>query len=141
MKLPSGGLKTYPLVSPPQIVQARNMRVIVNRWIPFPGFLAVNVLGWVFVRHDFEQGKILSAEAYKQLLRHEYTHTLQMRELAYFGFYLWYVMEWIFRFVQHRNLRKAYRNLSFEREAYAHQHDRHYNAKRKPWAFLRYLHR
>lgn len=52
------------------------------------------------------------------VINHEQIHSAQMKELLYVPFYIWYVIEWLFRLLQYRDADKAYRNISFEREAY-----------------------
>ncbi|MDE5843473.1 MAG: hypothetical protein K2H35_07050 [Muribaculaceae bacterium] len=86
------------------------MRVIRNKYIPFKGFIAINLFGVLYVRGN--------AHLSDEILRHEYIHTLQMKELGYLFFYIIYIMEWIVRLFMHGN---AYRNISFEREAYKFQ--------------------
>lgn len=68
------------------------------------------------------------------LINHELIHTAQMRELVYIPFYLIYIFEWLWRLITTRNFYRAYRTISFEREAYAHGHDRQYLRRRKRWA-------
>ncbi len=103
------------------------MKVIYNKHFPWGGFFAINICGLVFCRSD--KGRMGEVER-----NHEYIHTLQQREMLYVGFYVWYVVEFIWRYLACRNWMKAYRNISFEREAYQKQHDltyryhrRHYN--------------
>lgn len=67
---------------------------------------------------------------------HEAIHTKQMKEMLYVFFYLWYVIEWIVRLFKRGN---AYRNISFEREAYSNQCYLKYNKERKRFAWLEYL--
>lgn len=69
-------------------------------------------------------------------LNHEAIHTKQMKEMLYVFFYLWYVIEWIVRLFKRGN---AYRNISFEREAYSNQCHLKYNKERKRFAWLEYL--
>jgi len=106
------------------------MKVIKNRIIPFPGFLAVNIFGFVFVRKD--SWDRLSSREQTLMLRHEAVHTLQMRELGYLGFYLAYLVEWIFRLIT--DTRRAYRGISFEREAYLNENDPSYPSRRRPYS-------
>lgn len=73
------------------------------------------------------------------LLNHERIHICQALELFVVGFYLWYVLEFLFRFLRHKNFDKAYRNISFEREAFAHESNIGYLKQRKRWAFRKYL--
>lgn len=117
------------------------MKVIRSRIIPFKGFAAINFFGVVFLREDVRGNLNISRGDYDRLLRHEYTHTKQMRELGYLFFYIWYLVEWGIKLVIYRNRLKAYRNISFEREAYTHQMSIHYNQSRPAYAFLKYLRR
>ena len=75
------------------------------------------------------------------MLNHERIHTAQMKELLYLPFYLLYGMEWLIRLVMYRNTREAYRNISFEREAYNMQNNFHYiiDKERKSYAFIKYI--
>jgi hypothetical protein len=41
-----------------------------------------------------------------------------MKELLYIGFYVWYVIEWVFNLFKYCDRMVAYRNISFEKEAY-----------------------
>ncbi|MDE6497997.1 MAG: hypothetical protein K2L21_04995 [Muribaculaceae bacterium] len=75
----------------------------------------------------------------RYVVNHERIHDAQQRELLYVAFYLLYVLEWIVRLVQYRHRRKAYRNISFEREAYSHGRDLSYLPHRRRYAWLRYL--
>lgn len=109
------------------------MRVIVNRYIPFRGFVAINLLGVVLVRRN----RLHCFDA--EVRRHEAIHTAQMRELGYVGFYLLYVVEYLFRLLLCRSRIKAYRSISFEAEAYARQGDCTYLGRRPRWAFLAYM--
>ena len=80
-----------------------------------------------------------SADVREIDLTNEFIHIKQCRELWYIGFYLWYVLEWLVRFIQYRNFDKAYKNTSFEREAYTNENYSDYLSGRKPFAFLNYL--
>ena len=62
----------------------------------------------------------------KYVINHERIHTAQQRELLFIPFYIVYFIEWLIRLVQYRNWQKAYYNISFEREAYAHGHNLDY---------------
>lgn len=72
-------------------------------------------------------------------MTHEFIHIKQWRELLYVGFLLWYVLEWLVRLIQYRNFDNAYRNISFEREAYANQDDLSYLKNRKRFDFAKYI--
>ena len=72
-------------------------------------------------------------------MNHERIHIKQQLELFVVFFFLFYLLEYLFRLLQYRNLRKAYHNISFEKEAYANEGDLDYIQKRTFWAFLKYL--
>lgn len=103
------------------------MKLIENSWIPFKGFKAINLFGVCFVR----KGAQMSPEE----INHEAVHTHQMRELCYIGFYILYILEWIYRLIFHT--RTAYRGISFEREAYANENNMDYIRSRKTFAMWR----
>lgn len=107
------------------------MRIIRNGIIPFRGFKAVNLFGLLFVRGDAYMG---AAD-----INHEEIHTAQMREMLYVPFYLWYLAEWLVRLVQCRDFKKAYRSISFEREAYANERGMGYLGRRRRYSWTGYL--
>ena len=88
------------------------MKIIYNNIIPFPGFAAINLFGVLFARKKYRPLP-------ETTINHESSHTEQMKELLYVGFYLCYLIEWMVRLFMKGN---AYRNISFEREAYNCQH-------------------
>lgn len=103
------------------------MKVILNKWIPFKGFKCINLFGILFVREDCSK-----MDRYD--LNHEAIHTRQMKELAYIFFYIIYVLEWLVRLFRPGN---AYRNISFEQEAYKNESNLEYLDNRKFWAMWR----
>ncbi|WP_288735169.1 hypothetical protein [uncultured Phocaeicola sp.] len=107
------------------------MKIIRNNTIPFKGFAAVNLFGVLFIRGD--------TVVTSRMINHETVHTAQMREMLYVSFYLWYFVEWLVRLVQYRDFNKAYRNISFEREAYAGEGNALYLSRRKRYAWTGYL--
>lgn len=106
------------------------MKVVENDLIPFKGFTAMNICGLVFVRR--EKWNTLSGLRQDFILQHEAIHTAQMRELGFIGFYIIYLLEWIYRLIFHT--KTAYRGISFEREAYSQEHNYFYIYQRKPFA-------
>lgn len=106
------------------------MKVVENNIIPFKGYLAINLFGVLFVRKESWAKK---TESQKEVTyNHEAIHTEQMKELWYIFFYLIYFFEWFVRLFI--NGSKAYDNISFEKEAYAHQNDMNYLKTRKHFA-------
>lgn len=103
------------------------MKIIYNKYIPFKGFLAINLFGVLFVRGTWR-------DVNATLLNHERIHTAQMKELGYVLFYVIYFIEWLVRLLFPGN---AYRNISFEREAYNNQRNSFYLERRKSFAMWR----
>ena len=101
------------------------MRIIYNKFIPFKGFMAMNLFGVFFAREECRP-------ITPYCINHEKIHTAQMRELWYVGFYALYLLEWVYRLIFHT--KTAYRGISFEVEAYNHQHDYTYLKNRKRFA-------
>ncbi len=108
------------------------MKIIYSNYLPVKGFRAINLFGIVFARQEHR-------ELDHRVLRHESIHSRQMLELFVVGFYAWYLTEWMFRWILYGDRYTAYRNIGFEREAYANEGNRHYLEKRKRYAFTRYL--
>jgi hypothetical protein len=73
------------------------------------------------------------------LINHERIHLRQQLEMGLLFFYVWYVLEFVLRYCQYKNASKAYRNISFEREAYANDEKLDYLKKRKFWRFWKYI--
>ena len=130
-------------------------KVIFNDIIPFRGFMVMCLWPFIFVRNS-------AASHYNTVANnHEHIHAEQQKEMLIIGvalavialvaefglwaflfvpiFFLWYGLEWLCRLVQYRNSNKAYRNISFEREAYANEKDLAYLGSRKPYAWTKYL--
>ena len=122
------------------------MKIIRNKFIPFPGYKAINLFGVLFVKNNAKIDDVT--------INHEAIHSKQFIELmilfavatvfirwwlpvfAPFAFYVWYIVEWLIRLFKKGN---AYKNISFEREAYANQGDFSYLKGRGWFNFLKYL--
>lgn len=104
------------------------MIIVRNNILPVKGFRAINLFGILFVKKDATINDVV--------LNHERIHTAQMKEMLYVFFYLWYVAEWIIRLFMKGN---AYRNISFEREAYYNQSYILYLQERRHFSWLSYL--
>ena len=122
------------------------MKIIRNKYIPFPGYKAINLFGVLFVKNNAKIDEVT--------MNHESIHSRQFVELmvlfavatvfirwwlpalAPFAFYVWYVLEWLIRLFMRGN---AYRNISFEREAYANEANPEYLKNMKWGSWLKYL--
>ena len=97
------------------------MKIVRTRFIPFKGFSAMNLFGFLLVRKDYDINKITEVT-----LNHESIHTEQMKELGYVPYYILYIIEWLIKTILLFNTTKAYYALASEREAYENQHKHNY---------------
>ena len=103
------------------------MKVIYNNIIPFPNYQCMNLFGILFARKN--------AKLSDSTLNHESIHTAQMKELLYIPFYLLYGLEWLVKLIKNGfKGHSAYRDISFEKEAYNNEHDLNYLKTRQHYA-------
>ena len=101
------------------------MKIIINNIIPFKGFKCINLFGILFCRKQLDKIDI----------NHEAIHTKYMQEMLYIPFYIWYIIEYLIKLF----IGNAYRNLSFEREAYNNQYNLNYLNNRKHYSWIKYV--
>jgi hypothetical protein len=89
--------------------------------------------------YPFIISKLRKAELGEEVILHEKIHFRQQLEMLYLPFFVCYYMEFLYRWMQHKNRYEAYKNISFEREAYAHQSDMAYLTSRKPYRWIRFI--
>ena len=75
----------------------------------------------------------------KVFLNHERIHIRQQAEMLVVPFFIWYAVEYLLRLIKYRDKHKAYKNISFEREAYGNEENPAYLKARRFWAFLKYI--
>lgn len=103
------------------------MKVIYNKILPFKGFSAINIFGILFAREEYRP---LS----NKVLNHEAIHTAQMKELLYIPFYILYGCEYLYNLIKYMDSYRAYKAISFEKEAYKYERDFNYLNNRKKYA-------
>lgn len=109
------------------------MYVIVAKYLIPKGYRGLTVFPFVIIRYRFDSEN-------KVLVNHERIHIRQQLELLVLPFFLWYFVEYAVRLLQYRNANLAYRNISFEREAYSNELNLDYIKARRIFSFLKYLH-
>lgn len=92
--------------------------------------IGITLFPFILVRKDKVSDK---------LIRHEKIHLRQQMEMLVIPFYVVYLLEYIIKIFKHGSHRKAYRNISFEREAYANERNKKYLANRNFWSWIKYL--
>lgn len=125
----------------------RQLKEICNKWIPFPGFLAMMLFGVIFKRQEY-----CGTPTRKSTINHEGIHLYQaldfvggvekLQILGFIIFYLLYFIEWIIKLIISLftlGKVKAYRSISFEQEAYYNQYNYHYQDTRKHWSWMKYI--
>ena len=108
------------------------MIVWVNRFLLRKKFLGMAL--WPFI--ILQNKSFLSDTVF---INHEKIHLRQQAEMLIVFFYVWYVFEFLLRWIQFKNRYQAYKNISFEREAYTNEKDLDYLKKRSFWGFTKYL--
>jgi len=108
------------------------MIVLVNRFLLPKKFAGIALWPFLIIKDKSLKADII-------FMNHERIHIRQQLELLVLPFYLWYAIEYIIRLMQYRNGYKAYRNISFEREAYINEKDFLYVKRRSFFRFLKFV--
>lgn len=107
------------------------MILIVFKYLTPRGFRGLTFYPFVFLADKDDKLN-------EVFINHEKIHIRQQLELLIVPFYLWYFIEYLIRLLQFKNRKKAYLNISFEREAYLNEKNLHYLKQRSFWRFLKY---
>ena len=108
------------------------MIVIVARNLFKKRFQGATVWPFILIRES-------SLRSDPVFMNHERIHYRQQKELLVLFFYVWYVLEYLVRLIQSGDRREAYKNISFEKEAYEKENDLEYLNHRSFFMFLKYL--
>ncbi|MGG5487937.1 hypothetical protein [Gaetbulibacter sp. PBL-D1] len=106
--------------------------ILVSKYIVPKGYVGITIYPFVFLKY----------EALKEdtvLLNHERIHLQQQIELLIIPFFVIYGFEFLIRLLQYKRWSLAYRNISFEREAYFQEAQLNYLKHRRLYSFLKYL--
>jgi len=108
------------------------MFFIVNKYLMPKGFRGLTAYPFVFLKNPVDKKDAV-------FINHERIHLRQQIELLILPFFIWYFLEYLIRLLQYNNKNRAYRNISFEREAYSNEFDMDYLKNRKFFNFRKYL--
>ncbi|PXY43273.1 FHA domain-containing protein [Flavobacterium hydrophilum] len=108
------------------------MFVIVVKYLIPKGYSGMAVFPFILVKYDFNKTNGV-------FLNHEKIHLRQQLEMLVVPFFIWYILEYLIRLIQYKNKDLAYRNISFEREAYSNEIDLSYLKRRSFFKFLHYI--
>ncbi len=106
--------------------------ILVSKYLVPKGYIGITVFPFVFIKHRFLKENTV-------FLNHERIHLRQQLEMLVIPFFIWYGVEFVVRYIHYKNWILAYRNISFEREAYAKEKEVDYLSSRTLWAFFRFL--
>ena len=73
------------------------------------------------------------------LIHHERIHLRQQLELLWVFFFIIYLAEFLAKIMIYKQPKLAYRNISFEREAYENEYDFDYVQRKPLWSFVGYI--
>ncbi len=108
------------------------MFVLVIKYLTPKGFRGLTLYPFVFLKDKSDKENAV-------LLNHERIHIRQQIELLILPFYVWYSLEYLVRLIQYKDRNLAYRNISFEREAYQNEKNLYYVKQRSFWCFINYF--
>lgn len=108
------------------------MFLIVAKYLIPKGYSGMAVFPFIILKYHLDKENPV-------FVNHEKIHLRQQLELLVLPFYIFYVLEYIIRLIQYKNKDLAYRNISFEREAYTNETDLNYLKNRSFFGFLNYI--
>ena len=108
------------------------MYFITSKYLLGKRYSGISLWPFVVIRHK----KLLRD---RTLFNHERIHLRQQVEMLVIPFYFCYLLEFLVRYIYYGNAFTAYKNISFEREAYAEENHENYLKKRRFWAFVKFL--
>ena len=108
------------------------MFLIVSKYLIPKGFRGLTLFPFVIIRNFADKDN-------KVLIHHEKIHIRQQLELLILPFFLLYFLEYFIGLLQFKDRNKAYRNISFEREAYQNESNLDYLQTRSFWKFRKYI--
>jgi len=106
--------------------------ILISKFLVPKGYTGLTIYPFVFLKYRRLKTDVI-------LINHERIHLRQQLELLVIPFYLLYVTEFLIRLLQYKGWKRAYRNISFERECYLNESNLDYLKTRKFWTFATYF--
>ena len=106
--------------------------ILFSKYLVPKGYTGITIYPFVFLKNRQLKNDTV-------LINHEKIHLRQQIELLIVPFYIIYLIEFLIRLVQYKKWYLAYRNISFEREAYRNENDLNYLKSRSFWKYIKYL--
>ena len=108
------------------------MIVVVAKYLIPKGFVGITLWPFVLLASDQQRRNPVT-------VFHERIHLRQQIEMLVVPFFIWYGLEYLMRLLQYKDRKRAYRNISFEREAYGNEKSPDYLKSRAFWRFLYFI--
>lgn len=106
--------------------------VLISRFLVPKGYNGLTVFPFIFL-------KFKTLKHNRVLINHEKIHLRQQLEMFIIPFFVFYTIEFLLRFIAYKNWHDAYKNISFEREAYVNECNLDYLKNRLLWHFIKYI--
>lgn len=113
-----------------------------KKWLLFWRFNGITIIPWVFM---FGESIHKSAYKFARFSNHEKIHVRQVEDVMNMHYkYVWklaYVTGWLHWYASYIYwwIRKGYRNIPYEREAYDNQYDFTYLDHRPTFSYKKYI--
>ena len=114
-----------------KFINLERMFVIVSRFLIPKGYRGMAVFPFVILRNRADVANAV-------LMNHEKIHLRQQIELLVVPFFVVYGLDFLLKLTLYRDRHTAYRNIVFEREAYANEKDLTYLKSRPVWKLLKF---
>jgi len=106
--------------------------ILISKYLIPKGYSGLTIYPFVLLKNT-------NLKKDEVLINHESIHLKQQLEMLILPFYFVYGIEFLFRLMQYKRWKMAYRNISFEREAYNNEDNLDYLNTRAHWRFLKYI--
>lgn len=106
--------------------------IIISKYIVPKGYLGLTIFPFIFLKRE-------NLSLNRTIINHEKIHLRQQIELLIVPFYLFYVVEFLIRYIILKDWKTAYLSISFEKESYKNESDLKFLRKRPFWNFIYYF--
>ena len=108
------------------------MLLIVNKYLLRKRFVGITLWPFIVIKNKELKEDVV-------FINHERIHLRQQLELLILPFFIIYGIEFLIGLIKYKEAYTAYRNISFEREAYKNEGNLNYLKKKKLWSFVKFL--
>ena len=99
----------------------------------------ISLFPFVVMRERYLEDLPYWKERRKKTVNHETIHFQQQLECLVIPFYIIYILEYLFKAIYYFSIKKAYYNISFEKEAFANDKNFEYLKTRKRYNWIKLI--